>query len=567
MHFSYWDHLILDGSGICYGLYFNGNFNGELGGEYDKFSLAVEKFFKKADFRNPIVVMDGCAGNDVKKLRTSLLRRTESMNELQRVQASNSARGKSIKPLLIISVFMDVLRSLNITFLVADGEADNMVAALANHYSCPVLSNDSDYYMFKLEQGFIHYDRYYKDRKGHSLFVYSDFMKQFSLSDHELCLVLPAVFGNDFIEPTAPRNDFGSTLRDLSKYHSCKEYLESKDSVVNPNSFKAVKKFYCDDMCLPPDYFEEFTTSAKFAPLPEWVFSSFKKGCFPPYLLNVYHNKSCLFPVVVEVVEKDSAWLISRDIRQYLYGFVGLRENDPIREGIRQSFLPTFTEQEIFPKFQQPDVISIGDRCFSDKNERKQSDFVLAVLSCNEMSSQDVQQFNALDGKWKLPIAATYYWYRHLTTPPPQSSDASDGSKTTNRNLVKSLLLSFLTCSKLMHSGSHLRSRPIAPKTRSDHLIALHSFAQWQCVYFDCKALNYVAREPFPTTSPASLYSGEVAMHYASISCEGVQLDGFLKDGSDEKTLYSSFLYLVTGRSEEERMGKHVVSTKKCFLK
>lgn len=114
-----------------------------------------------------------------------------------------------------------------------------------------------------------------------------------------------------------------------------------------------------------------------------------------------------------------------------------------------------------------------------------------------------------------------------------------------------------------MCRGSHLRSRPITPKTRSSHLIALHSFAQWQCVYFDCKALNYVAREPFPTTSPASLYSGEVAMHYSSISCEGVRLDGFLKDGSVEKNLYSRFLYLVTGYSEEGRIGKHVVSTKK----
>jgi hypothetical protein len=91
--------------------------------------------------------------------------------------------------------------------------------------------------------------------------------------------------------------------------------------------------------------------------------------------------------------------------------------------------------------------------------------------------------------------------------------------------------------------------------TKEAHLEALHVFAKWQCVYSDALALNDVARQPFQATGPSHLYSGEVAMHYATT----VDLKGDRSIVGESWELYNTFLYLVTGCDEEGKKGKHIV--------
>lgn len=94
--------------------------------------------------------------------------------------------------------------------------------------------------------------------------------------------------------------------------------------------------------------------------------------------------------------------------------------------------------------------------------------------------------------------------------------------------------------------------------TKTSHLKALHALGKWQCVYADTLALNYVAREPFLAVSPSCLYSGEVAMHYAT-NADLANDRSFVGPCWE---LYNRFLYLVTGCDEEGREGKHKVHTK-----
>ncbi len=242
------------------------------------------------------------------------------------------------------------------------------------------------------------------------------------------------------------------------------------------------------------------------AELPKWVLDKIKEGRFPGYLLNVHHTQYFM-PRVVEVIEKASAWQSSRYIRQYLYGLIGVREGAHVTEIIRADFFPSLVEESVSPKFLTVPIF-IKDPFFTDahRDEEKLQDLVLTILKCHNIPKDDIQHiFNPLDSMWKLPIAATYYWYRHIKSIP----------RAQRRDLLKSLLLSFFTCSGII-------SNPLPPLshvtagTRSDHLTALHAFSQWQCVYYNAIGLNYLAKEPFPSTSPACLYSGQVAMHYAT---------------------------------------------------
>ena len=546
-HFSRWQppsgggksRVIVDGSNVCFSLY-RENHTWCLGGEYKQFSHTIEEFVcqLRADFDNPIVILDG-ARCDQTKMETRRQRRIQSMRVIDKMQRRGEwdPKRKEIKgsaPLMIIHVFLAVLKSMNVEFYFADGEGDREIAALANHHKCPVLASDSDFFIYNLTFGFIHFERYRNiETRNESRYFVTEFQRQFSLQEHDLCLLVPLIAGNDFIRCQYASHQF-RFLESLAKYKSCEDYITSSDNTwpsCTLENHREIKKQYCD-MTLPESYLGGSFKHPAFDKLPKWVSVKVKEGCFPTHLVQAYHNRVSLLPQVVEVIREKSAWLASKDIRQHLYGIMGLSEYKT--EVIRKDSRPDLIETVIFPRKTTPPV-SIAE-IETMENEKRQ-DLVLTVLKC-----QKDAKFLTLSEELKLPIAATFYWYQKLTCP---------ASMAKRSYLVKSLLLGFLACSDEIQTSIQ-PLEPVTPATKSAHLTALHAFAEWQCVYSDAMALNRLAREPFLTTSPARLYSGEVTMYYAFVSERKENwLDDFIFKYSEEWALFNKLLYLVTGRDEE----------------
>lgn len=98
-------------------------------------------------------------------------------------------------------MFCEVLLELSVEFVVVDGEADKDIVQLANFHSCPVLSNDSDFYIYNLKGGFINMEKFSWESKPIKAEVY--YMKamvdQFKFAHDSLRFIIPAIFGNDFI--------------------------------------------------------------------------------------------------------------------------------------------------------------------------------------------------------------------------------------------------------------------------------------------------------------------------------------------------------------------------------
>lgn len=201
----------------------------------------------------------------------------------------------------------------------------------------------------------------------------------------------------------------------------------------------------------------------------------------------------------------------------------------------------------------EPLAVSVQTEPFLDNNQEKLPDVVLAVLKCHEISQEDiVDYFNKLPNQWKLPVAATFYWYQILKDPLKEKD---------KERLTKSLLLSFLTCSGEIPYGAY-PLKTVTMETRKSHLQDLHAFSKWQCVYSDAMALNYVAREPFCTVSPSSLFSGQVAMHYAEIA-DSAMLDQIVRaEGMDKWDLYNKLLYLIITCNEKRQRGERVPQSK-----
>lgn len=141
-------YLVIDGNSLCAQLYQHySKCNDVFGGDYDKFAKCIETFFSLLQQCNvtPIVIFDG--GYERKKIKTC---KSRLQNKLKLIQNINpiSLGGCTIFPLFLREAFKDTLIKLNILLMRCDFEADLEIACAAKQLCCPVLSYDSDFYIF-----------------------------------------------------------------------------------------------------------------------------------------------------------------------------------------------------------------------------------------------------------------------------------------------------------------------------------------------------------------------------------------------------------------------------------
>ena len=207
--------LVVDGNNLYYFLYYYFYVNHQYGGDYDHFHQAVRYYFKTLQACNvtPFVVFDGGYDADDRKLQTTLRRLRERRHLAGFI--SQGGRGK-ILPILACEVFKDVLNSLAISHVTCDFEADDQVAALANEWNCPVLSNDSDFFIYDVKAGFILIDYFnlkikHETDESDSAVPYSylkvqiyhmdTFLNLFKGMERDMLPLFATLIGNDFVDP------------------------------------------------------------------------------------------------------------------------------------------------------------------------------------------------------------------------------------------------------------------------------------------------------------------------------------------------------------------------------
>lgn len=540
------DRLVVDGDSVYSQLYHQQHQHQCIGVDcLLQYHSSVREFFVEILFTKvQVTVIFRGIDHEGKRLEATRKRNTqlnESMRQMQgRIGWASGTDKLIITPPLVLSVFKDILRDLSIQFLVADTDTGAEVAALANHYKCPVLAADAEFFMFDLQYGYIPLDKLSTIIANGLMYNVSNFQRQFWLSDSKLRLVIPAMFGNGLLKQLAKSNldnDFESALKGAAVCDSCEDFLASEPNEETRENFKLATDFYCG-MKLPAYHQEQNHATSEIFTVPEYIIQSFRVGNLEPQLLNASFNGTYVLGLCIEDIKRDSAWLASRSIRQHLYGLIGKPTHTKVIEVIRAKSSPEVIDVQV-----SPSTLDVSPASATDADLAL---LVHRVLSFDRMlSDKDIsEEYGSLKSEWKLPIAATFYWYQTCDNPSVQ------------RHLVKSLLLSFLTCSGIVK----LEVPPLEKVTREskpDYMNALHTFAQWQCIYHDAMSLNYLAKEPFPTTSPSLLFSGRVAFFYASFACKNMSIDSVLCHGTEEWSLYNKFLYLVTGRDQEGRVGDH----------
>lgn len=200
--------LVIDGHNICTRL-LNNNRHCTFGGEYDNYAIHVQNFFENLRKCNitPYVLFDG--SHERKKLPKIFLKLETKIKNASIFYPCSSKKNFEPLPLLFRDVFIQVMKEMDVPYTVCEFEVDHEIAAMAKYLNCPVLSNDSDFFIYNVL--FIPYNTL--QPKPHALeengsTVYALECKIYKIENFtqhcrlnkEVMPLLAILLGNDFVD-------------------------------------------------------------------------------------------------------------------------------------------------------------------------------------------------------------------------------------------------------------------------------------------------------------------------------------------------------------------------------
>ena len=371
-YFAHWEKiyvrgkLVVDGNNVLHSLH--GGCEWSNGGQYPEFRSNVREFYCSLQRSGitPIVVFDG-VDYEEQNTDTLMKKKQERVDYIHKCVTDNSSRRMNcrdrghILPPLTTEVYRMVLHDLGIQFYVADGDADITIARVANYYLCPVLSNDSDFFLFRLVGGYIPFDSFYWHPPTVTALVYHQekFAAQLKFQDISLLFAIPAIVGNDFLPACSPsfirdminslpnggsvRNPVRQICLFLSQFSSLEEYTASafggkKQELRCHNTmqlyylwlYSVPKSLSCEELV------EKTVKHRNGGHLPQWLITLFRKGHVPSALIEAAVVVKILFRVIPDNFQEESSIMAGQVIRKHMYGLLECEDVvEFVRHGLR----------------------------------------------------------------------------------------------------------------------------------------------------------------------------------------------------------------------------------------
>ncbi|XP_029929062.1 protein asteroid homolog 1-like [Myripristis murdjan] len=539
--------LVVDGSNLSCHLYYTEGLDQTYGGDCAGYADLIERFIKalRGCGIQPYVVLDGGSDHTDKKLETKK-KRDKALIQAAHEKSLGRQTWGDIMPLMCISLFRRTLFRLKVPVVQCFLEADQEVAALASEWQCPVLSKDSDFYIFDLPAGVLpipHFQWEVAAQRGFvpcKIYTASSFCSIYNIQPRVLS-AFAVLAGNDYVkledmgvslhlgahEKTRPAN-LGELLRRLRGFQEPQEALKAALRLMGEMSrqkkAEVLKSLSAgmEEYQLPPSALGRFFTDGTVPPLPpedralvsDWVRLPFTKGRLDKVILNVLRLRRVRLPVMVEHKSLPSSHLTSRPIRQVMYGL--LLGDEEVEEYDRKGLQLTrcMVRSVCRGAARQLSLDSL------DKAELSQRVRVL-------MEALEVEPscFQGVEPHLRLLVAVTCCWMQNASPPPHQ-------------HLLQALLLGLVTT----HTSTALQVENRNAPPSLDQNVA-HAFNQWHsCVMFSMQ-LNQLLGEPLPEPEVIRLYEGRLFHQLVHSLREGKQPERLLTSSSLK--LYRTLLAAV----------------------
>ena len=481
------------------------------GGDYVSISRELSRFFQALVDAgiNPIIVLNGTFNYD--KANTIARRLDEKRKYIANLLVPEEKRDYELKKQSFTARYLATETTIDLVkrvlgddcLFVPDREADVDVACLAIHHQCPVLSNDSDFYIFPLLYGYIPYSKLdWSNAKGNVIYgdfyYYQQFCKQFGIYDESLLTVIPAVVGNDtipkldekYFKMIMPQNDCTNDFRRLedamkyvarfSTFDTCLASLrQEKLYGLVRNIQGAYFEYFYLPLFKPRNSLTTDLTCKDGSSIPLFLLKKYRKGHFYKLVLNVLVYHKAHFSTAVEDVSQSWCCLIGVPIRRAIYGIL-CGSDACILESQRCANATSQVEVEVKSithimydgkEVPLPTLQSCGSQLDTEYGKK----ILFGILDAWK------QDFENIPKDYQLLLAITRFWYTHCTI-----------------NKKDILLNAFILLVQLSKERNIERSLPVRVPAKPLFPMAFftHAFAQWQSLYRDIQTLNQLLQEP-----------------------------------------------------------------------
>uniref|UniRef100_A0A1X7UMY1 Asteroid domain-containing protein n=1 Tax=Amphimedon queenslandica TaxID=400682 RepID=A0A1X7UMY1_AMPQE len=560
----------------CYSLY--DGIDWKYGGQYEELDQKCRAFLTnlKESGIEPILVFDG-VDYEGEKGPVILKRRKETTECVSSclLYGSYPKDGRSCLPAFAKVVFMEVLKEFRIPFIVADGDADNLTASIANFYGCPVLSSDSDYYIFNVKGGYIPFEHFHWKSKPINGKIYHLSNFPVKICDPDIIYLIPALIGNDFLKSPDERRDVITSVIDggvegrgkgghtiysddelvarlvdhIASFSSVEEFFSSscKSEQVRKN-FHEAKKMYSSDAISMDDAMKSTKLeTANKTSLPSWILKQYRAGCFSTSVMEPMVLNDCMLPMIIDNPKMESNMKIGEPLRRHLYGLLKpYLKVQKVKEGIHAHVCVRVGQYDV-----QYTVKTLTAQSLITNVDLIRDEERLGLL-CDifEVLPDKLDKF---EDKWKLVALSLHYWSRN--------------AEALTQQQINALLFCFVVCSSEQGRGiiaSHFRFQ-IDGHWINRQLDSLHSLSMWQCVYYEAMKLNDVLKRPLEFTSPALLFDGRLCLNYACM--KEADFDAIKEETlttfPDMAKLYEELLSICSAREVSKGSSSHKASKEK----
>ena len=492
--------LIVDGYSLCHELYRHSGADNVHGGDYVSFSKYIERFLNclLQNHIKPFVVFDGIDADQSKK-GTHDKRRKENAQRVQDLLKGNPApsRGEYYLPYLARLVMVEaVVRVLGEENLyVADGDADTVIATLAISQNCPVLSIDSDFYIFPISEGYISYtDMTWNEKSVEArIFYYRDFAKQYNIRDPQLLIMLPAILGDSMLQPLndalevitrSTRIRAEAVLKYASQFsllEDCKSDL-TQISRRNPldNVEAAYKTYYSSVENFPREGTTTLKVKDSHQAIPKFILDLFRRGKFPTLLMDVMCCGEVDHRIAVEDMRGPWCHEIGVPIREIIYGIVcgnhGSIAEHHRREGKVDNFPLIRVSAKMPAQFRCAGAPILDAAQYHNMASKVGEEIMMAI----SVSMGELRRLGIPDEFWFF-YAVTRFWYLHI-----------------HPRVDKDVLLKVIILSAIKNLKARDVDFPVVQMRNPPDPAIVHALAQWQSVYYDLYCLNQLLLQPLP---------------------------------------------------------------------
>ncbi|XP_063441467.1 protein asteroid homolog 1-like [Mytilus trossulus] len=552
-------------------------------GNYNEYTEKVEIFFKWLQTRRitPFVVFSGALGMDDKEIGI-VLGKTK-----HRIGKPDEGM-----PILAKLTFINALDKLRINYVNSDFEADRDIQKLANDLKCPVLSANSDFFVFDVQFGYIPFDSLpfksilngVKKSFGEiKTYFYKNLLKKFPYLTHKMALLATAL-GNDIF----PKNSKALQLAYLSANFRLPECMAITSDVLETPCERSSETFFittrkilywikrCKDVERGKkqlQYFckedkkeekklfrsiEVYTETGNYtsynlhdliqrrndkgfcrSPFPfgirKWIIEHHRRGKIPNFIINTIIHQRNIFMCQLEGTHDTSSHDCSLSIREVIYA---------VLVGTETTITEYDRQEKSLCKVLRKGVISttgiLKDLHIPEMMSAVKIKILSSTLCCSVPSDKVSGQLE----QTRLFLMITAYWTR-VAEP------------SVNTNFIKSVLIGYVLFSarhKEFQPGTKIIGRLenlSAEVTKyADRRIKsyrdfvqniTYTFSQFQSCILYTTHLNRLLQCPLENVNPAIVYNGSFLHKMYFILNEN---DRYENDDIIEKHLYGCNVYV-----------------------